>query len=568
MSGFWTWLLVGLVTGFLFMTLGRVRQAKLTVDRNERSFPTAPKGLARMAILLLVFWLGAQTLALAALGLGGMELWTATGVSGLVVNGLAAILLLRWFRRQRFLARYVGITAFAWRENLVAGLQIGLVTSLVNLGTSKLMASLGMRVERVESLEGWIWKSSQGSELFLILLLVVLLAPLVEELLFRGLLYTGLRSRTGPWHAAAVSAFVFAALHGSPARFPVLFVFALAWARSRECCHSLLAPTVAHACLNASLVLGAWNGGWVMQQLSFTALGLTFMAMLAFYGLLTAWRRRLPPLLPDESDGPPRCPACGNMGDPFESPDRCRCCAMSWREGSRGAAAVRVVGALLMGGASLVALTMGSPWARSWSWPSRIQAQILLFNGHTDRAATVLSELLKDETKDGELHLDLAGVLYVSGRFDEAIAACERAWATGNASRSRYCNLMALGLAESGRRLDEALELAEEALRLAPAADKSGVLDTLGWVRFRRGELEEADRLLQKARVGLAQSVPVGSAEMQYHLGMVAWKRNRLKEARLALEGALRVPGGETVFHRKAREALVRLPAEKELNPR
>lgn len=65
---------------------------------------------------------------------------------------------------------------------------------------------------------------------FQILLLVastVVLAPLTEELFFRGLFLRGLQGRFGPVVAAVVSAVVFAAVHLDAMAAPGLFVFGL-----------------------------------------------------------------------------------------------------------------------------------------------------------------------------------------------------------------------------------------------------------------------------------------------------------------------------------------------------
>lgn len=65
--------------------------------------------------------------------------------------------------------------------------------------------------------------------LFVVLIVpsVCLLAPLAEELLFRGALLGWLRTRLGAWPALPISAAVFAGAHFLPALFPVLFVFGL-----------------------------------------------------------------------------------------------------------------------------------------------------------------------------------------------------------------------------------------------------------------------------------------------------------------------------------------------------
>jgi membrane protease YdiL (CAAX protease family) len=81
------------------------------------------------------------------------------------------------------------------------------------------------------------------------------LAPLAEELAFRGLLYGWLETRWGPRVAVVGSALAFAVSHWEPAHMAValpagLFLGLLRW-RSR----SLLPPLIAHAANNCSFVL-------------------------------------------------------------------------------------------------------------------------------------------------------------------------------------------------------------------------------------------------------------------------------------------------------------------------
>ena len=52
----------------------------------------------------------------------------------------------------------------------------------------------------------------------------VVLAPVVEEIVFRGLLQSMLRNYfRGAWPAVLIASAIFAAMHGSPHWFPALF---------------------------------------------------------------------------------------------------------------------------------------------------------------------------------------------------------------------------------------------------------------------------------------------------------------------------------------------------------
>ena len=80
--------------------------------------------------------------------------------------------------------------------------------------------------------------------------LALILAPVCEEILFRGFLFGGLRRRVRFRWAAAISAGLFALIHGDPVRMPGLFVSGLVLAAVYERRHTLIAPIATHAVVN------------------------------------------------------------------------------------------------------------------------------------------------------------------------------------------------------------------------------------------------------------------------------------------------------------------------------
>jgi ABC-2 type transport system permease protein len=93
----------------------------------------------------------------------------------------------------------------------------------------------------------------------LVVVLAVLAAPIVEEFIFRGLLYGGFRRSLAPIPAALGSASVFALVHPAVAAFPV-FGLALGAAFVYERTKWLGAPIAAHMTYNGILALGAVFG--------------------------------------------------------------------------------------------------------------------------------------------------------------------------------------------------------------------------------------------------------------------------------------------------------------------
>ena len=72
----------------------------------------------------------------------------------------------------------------------------------------------------------------------------------------------------------------------------------------------------------------------------------------------------------------------------------------------------------------------------------------------------------------------------------------------------------------------------ELALQLNPG--DPATLDSLGWVNYRQGNLEEAERLLREALARFPDH------EVAAHLGEVLWARGKQREARKVWASALK----------------------------
>ncbi|HEY3418740.1 MAG TPA: CPBP family intramembrane glutamic endopeptidase, partial [Armatimonadota bacterium] len=100
-----------------------------------------------------------------------------------------------------------------------------------------------------------------------LLLTVTVVAPLVEETLFRGILFRALNHRLAFWSAAVLSGFLFAIAHGElMAILPITLlgtVFAFLTQRSR----SLLPSAAAHAGYNGLVSLNLFLLAWALRGL-------------------------------------------------------------------------------------------------------------------------------------------------------------------------------------------------------------------------------------------------------------------------------------------------------------
>jgi len=111
-------------------------------------------------------------------------------------------------------------------------------------------------------------------------------------------------------------------------------------------------------------------------------------------------------------------------------------------------------------------------------------------------------------------------------------------------------NALGYSLADRGERLQEARQLIVKALALMPG--DPFITDSLGWVEFRLGNLEEALRLLRQAYSARPDT------EIGAHLGEVLWSMGQQEEARQVWRQSKSRDAGNDVL----REALSRLHVE------
>lgn len=100
-----------------------------------------------------------------------------------------------------------------------------------------------------------IWKALRTSSPWLFGFLAVVLAPIGEELYFRGRLFDGVRVRLGLAAAIATTSIIFSLVHGIPALIPAYMLLGMALAALRIWSGGLWAPIIAHALNNGIGVL-------------------------------------------------------------------------------------------------------------------------------------------------------------------------------------------------------------------------------------------------------------------------------------------------------------------------
>lgn len=137
---------------------------------------------------------------------------------------------------------------------LLVGLATLPAVSLVSLATQAL-AGREFRNPQLEFLApaGFNWPGLIG-----ILVVVAIVAPIVEETIFRGLLYGWLRSRLGVAAGIVISALVFSVAHGILMLAPALAVTGLVLALVYERSRSLWPAIIVHGTINAVMTIALY----------------------------------------------------------------------------------------------------------------------------------------------------------------------------------------------------------------------------------------------------------------------------------------------------------------------
>ncbi len=145
--------------------------------------------------------------------------------------------------------RWVGVRPLLTMLPLFAGVY------LMNLLVAYLVTRVVGQYENPQ-----IAELAPGGELALrdllwLLIAAAVIAPLAEELLFRGVLYRYLRGRMRVWLSALISAALFAVVHFIPLLLPGLFITGIVLALVAERYNSIIPSIVLHALNNATSLL-------------------------------------------------------------------------------------------------------------------------------------------------------------------------------------------------------------------------------------------------------------------------------------------------------------------------
>jgi len=177
------------------------------------------------------------------------------------------------------------------------------------------------------------------------------------------------------------------------------------------------------------------------------------------------------------------------------------------------------------------------------------EAQLLRDAREWAPALDVLSKASERFPDDADLIYERSMMAEKLGRTAEMEALLRKVIELRPSHYHAY-NALGYSLADRKERLPEARELIAKALSFAP--QEPFIVDSMGWVEYRMGKLDEAERLLRQAY----GSRP--DAEIAAHLGEVLWAAGQRDEAkRIWAEGSKRDPKNEAL-----RETMQRLKAK------
>ncbi len=163
--------------------------------------------------------------------------------------------------------------------------------------------------------------------------------------------------------------------------------------------------------------------------------------------------------------------------------------------------------------------------------PYAMLGSIYIGQGKLDQALTEFELMAKKQAKPVG-PLTMTGMIFErQGKIDAAIKRYEEVLVLDSRAVMAANNLAWI-LADRGQDLDRALQLARTAMAIKP--EEAQIIDTLGWVYYKKDQPQQAIPLFQQS----VQKSP-GVAEFHYHLGLAIVKTGDKARGRAALQRAL-----------------------------
>jgi tetratricopeptide (TPR) repeat protein len=152
-----------------------------------------------------------------------------------------------------------------------------------------------------------------------------------------------------------------------------------------------------------------------------------------------------------------------------------------------------------------------------------VESQLLRDAGKNQEAFKLMEQGLKRFPENTDFLYDYALMAEKMGKTAVMEKSLRQVIAKAPDNHHAY-NALGYSLADRNVRLKEAYQLIDKAQKMAPA--DPFIMDSMGWVQYRLGKLDEAESQLRKAYQ--LRSDP----EIAVHLGEVLWKKGQRDDAR------------------------------------
>ena len=178
------------------------------------------------------------------------------------------------------------------------------------------------------------------------------------------------------------------------------------------------------------------------------------------------------------------------------------------------------------------------------TWPNRVRAylahgEILRSLRRYAEGLELYSRALKQKPDDPDLLYARALIAEKVDRLDITEADLLKVLST-EPKNANALNALGYTLADRTGRLKEALGYIKQAAELVP--DDPAILDSLGWVSYRLGHMQDALKWLRMAFEKL------GDPEIAAHYGEVLWKNNQKQEAQKVWDVGLKADADHPVL--------------------
>ena len=220
-------------------------------------------GQAAWALMFVAVYIALVAGVILALGLSGIINFTFESLLLVLLTAITAAAILaihiHLFRRNNLTPADLGFRRFTPRLfHLLWQIPATIIVCAIMQGLSlALLALTGIDTTTAEAADDPLSDLAglPASIAVSAVLVIAVLTPLWEEVLFRGAFLDGLSRRLRPAAAIILSAALFAAVHIVPLSFPYLFTLGIALALVRRFHQNLWAPVLLHAANNALVVL-------------------------------------------------------------------------------------------------------------------------------------------------------------------------------------------------------------------------------------------------------------------------------------------------------------------------